>query len=74
MLSTIGAFILVLGTLASSINLFKSMKGGETASINPWGAPTLEWAIPSPPPEYNFAKLPTVTASLSAVAPRAGTW
>src|SRR5690606_1250638 len=24
--------------------------------------PTLEWSIPSPVPEYNFAKLPTVTS------------
>ena len=29
---------------------------------NPWGAPTLEWSIPSPPPEYNFAQMPEVTS------------
>ena len=26
-------------------------------------APTLEWTIPSPPPEYNFAVIPTVTSA-----------
>ncbi|HEX8769944.1 MAG TPA: cytochrome c oxidase subunit 4, partial [Acidimicrobiales bacterium] len=29
---------------------------------DPWDARTLEWSIPSPPPEYNFAKIPIVTA------------
>ncbi|MEO7963116.1 MAG: hypothetical protein ABIT38_04310, partial [Gemmatimonadaceae bacterium] len=28
----------------------------------PWDAATLEWSIPSPPPEYNFAKIPMVTS------------
>src|SRR5690606_1330809 len=27
---------------------------------NPWGAGTLEWATPSPPPHYNFAVIPTI--------------
>lgn len=30
------------------------------AGDNPWGAGTLEWATSSPPPQYNFAELPTV--------------
>jgi len=30
------------------------------APANPWGANTLEWALPSPPPEYNFASVPVV--------------
>ncbi len=58
--STIGVFVLMLGILMFVINLLKSIKGGEPAPVNPWNAPGLEWAIPSPPPEYNFAKLPTV--------------
>ena len=32
------------------------------AGNDPWGAATLEWSIPSPPPEYNFAKIPMVTS------------
>jgi hypothetical protein len=60
MLSTIGVVVLMLGILAFVVNLLKSIKGGEPAPVNPWNAPGLEWAIPSPPPEYNFAKLPTV--------------
>ncbi|MBC7564906.1 cbb3-type cytochrome c oxidase subunit I [Candidatus Saccharibacteria bacterium] len=29
---------------------------------DPWDARTLEWSIASPPPEYNFAVIPTVTS------------
>jgi heme/copper-type cytochrome/quinol oxidase subunit 1 len=60
MLSTIGVVVLMAGILMFLINMLKSLRGGEVAPINPWNAPGLEWAIPSPPPEYNFAKLPTV--------------
>jgi len=35
---------------------------GEPAGADPWDARTLEWSIPSPPPEYNFAVIPTVRA------------
>src|SRR5438034_4059740 len=27
-------------------------------SNDPWGGATLEWAIPSPPPPYNFSVIP----------------
>ncbi|TIP53988.1 MAG: cytochrome ubiquinol oxidase subunit I, partial [Mesorhizobium sp.] len=27
----------------------------------PWDAGTLEWATSSPPPSYNFARIPVVT-------------
>jgi cytochrome c oxidase subunit 1 len=60
MMSTVGTGILMIGTLFGLINVIKSWKGGEKASSNPWGAPTLEWTIPSPPPDYNFAELPQV--------------
>jgi cytochrome o ubiquinol oxidase subunit I len=29
---------------------------------DPWSGRTLEWSIPSPPPFYNFARIPTVTS------------
>jgi len=60
LMSTAGTAILIVGTLFGLINVIKSWKGGAPASSNPWGAATLEWTIPSPPPDYNFAEIPTV--------------
>ena len=33
------------------------------AGDDPWDARSLEWSIPSPPPEYNFAEIPEVEAA-----------
>ncbi len=60
LMSTAGTVVLMIGTTFLLVNLFKSWRGGEPASSNPWGAPTIEWAIPSPPPDYNFAELPQI--------------
>jgi cytochrome c oxidase subunit 1 len=40
--------------------LLKSLVKGESAGGDPWDAWTLEWSTTSPPPEYNFAKIPVV--------------
>jgi len=47
-----------IGLLA--FNVIWSIKHGKVAGINPWGARTLEWTIDSPPPYYNFKKIPNV--------------
>ncbi|HEX2717142.1 MAG TPA: cytochrome c oxidase subunit I [Gemmatimonadaceae bacterium] len=60
--SSIGSYILAAGVLISMWNIIRSLRSGARAGNDPWGAPTLEWAIPSPPPEYNFARIPTVTS------------
>jgi hypothetical protein len=44
------------------INVAKSLKTGALAGANPWDAPTLEWSVPSPPPPYNFAVIPTIAS------------
>jgi cytochrome c oxidase subunit 1 len=61
-ISSIGAYLLVVATSVFVFNFFVSRKRGGIAGPNPWGAGTLEWSIPSPPPEYNFAALPNVTS------------
>lgn len=61
-ISTYGAYLLAIATLFFLYNFFKSRVSGRPAGPNPWGAGTLEWTIPSPPPPYNFAVLPTVTS------------
>ena len=62
LISTIGAFILALGILVFVINVVFSLRRGAVAGPNPWDAPTLEWAMPSPPPPYNFAVIPSVAS------------
>lgn len=62
LISSIGAYMLVVSTSIFVYNFFTSRKRGEIAGANPWDAGTLEWTIPSPPPEYNFAVLPNVTS------------
>jgi cytochrome c oxidase subunit 1 len=55
-----GAFFLGGSILLFVYNLGKSLRDGEIAGPNPWDAPTPEWMIPSPPPEYNFAVIPNI--------------
>src|SRR5215208_5425509 len=62
LMSSIGAYLLVVSTAIFFYNFFRARKTGEIAGANPWEAGTLEWTIPSPPPEYNFAKLPIVSS------------
>src|SRR3954469_11501849 len=63
-MSTWGAYILFVGLLIFVYNFFVVGRRGEIAGNDPWGAGTLEWSIPSPPPEYNFARIPKVTSRL----------
>jgi cytochrome c oxidase subunit 1 len=60
LLATAGGVILTLGVLVFIINALRSIWGGEVAGANPWNADTLEWATESPPPSYNFFRLPIV--------------
>jgi cytochrome c oxidase subunit 1 len=60
LMSSIGMYFQVIGTAIGFFNLWRSRRRGIIAGNDPWGAPTLEWSIPSPPPDYNFARVPTV--------------
>jgi cytochrome c oxidase subunit I len=60
LITSIGAFVFAIGVLLTFINVFRSLRTGVAAGPNPWNAATLEWAVPSPPPAYNFAVIPIV--------------
>lgn len=51
-----GACIQVYGLIMS----IKNRKKHRDHTGDPWNARTLEWSVPSPPPIYNFAVIPTV--------------
>ncbi len=55
------AWILGVVQLIFIFNFFWSIKKGKKVeSDNPWGATTLEWATPTPPPHGNFPQPPVV--------------
>jgi cytochrome c oxidase subunit I+III len=60
LLATAGGVVLAAGILLFIIDAVRSLRAGERAGDNPWEAATLEWATSSPPPAYNFARIPTV--------------
>jgi heme/copper-type cytochrome/quinol oxidase subunit 1 len=59
-ISTIGAFLMGLGMIVFLINIISTARKPMTAPADPWDGRTLEWAIPSPAPEYNFKQTPLV--------------
>jgi cytochrome c oxidase subunit I+III len=60
---TVGGFVTLAGILLLLGNLVVSYRRGEPAPPDPWHGGTLEWTVPSPPPEYNFAVIPNVASA-----------
>jgi cytochrome c oxidase subunit 1 len=58
--STLGALMIAVSVLVFIANVVRSYRRGAPAGADPWGAPTLEWHTPSPPPPFNFARMPIV--------------
>jgi len=63
LIATIGVIPQAAGLLCFVWNVVQSARKGVPAGDDPWDAWTLEWATSSPPPEYNFEKLPVVRSS-----------
>nr|WP_246569213.1 cytochrome c oxidase subunit I [Allobacillus halotolerans] len=59
-ISTIGAFFMAAGTILFMYNIVWTAMKEPKASGDPWDGRTLEWAVSSPPPHYNFKQLPLV--------------
>lgn len=60
LISSIGAFMMAVATIIFAINVWLTFRKPMDAGNDPWDGRTLEWALPSPPPFYNFKQLPLV--------------
>jgi len=60
LLASVGGFIIGVSVLPFLWNVFISLRNGKVAGDDPWGGNTLEWATSSPPPPYNFDRLPEI--------------
>ena len=62
LISSIGAFMIAFGVSIFLWNFFNSivLGKGKPAGDDPWEGDTLEWATTSPPPVYNFPRIPVV--------------
>jgi len=60
-ISSIGAFVMAIAVIVLVINVIMTCVKNEKVGNDPWeDGRTLEWAIPSPPPFYNFKQTPLV--------------
>ena len=62
LVATVGAYILGIGVATAFINLVWTAFKGRKVESDPWDGRTLEWSLPSPVPEYNFAQSPVIGA------------
>ncbi|RKO63852.1 cytochrome c oxidase subunit I [Caldibacillus debilis] len=60
-ISSIGAIMMGIGVIVLLINVIVSSFSKQKVPNDPWGdGRTIEWALPSPPPFYNFKQIPLV--------------
>jgi len=69
LLSSIGGFILTMGFALFAVDMILQFRFGRGFRRNIWKASTLDWAMPTRPPSYAFASLPSIDKRADAIDP-----
>jgi cytochrome c oxidase subunit 1 len=70
--SSIGSYFIALSIAVFIVNLIVSLRRRQEAGDDPWEGHTLEWTTSSPPPRFNFTKLPPIRSFAPAFDARHG--
>ena len=62
MISTVGSYLMAVGFLVFLANVVLTSRRGKRAGNDPWIGDTLEWYTTSPPPPWNFERIPYITS------------
>ncbi|WP_421950158.1 cytochrome c oxidase subunit I [Pelagibacterium sp.] len=69
LLSSVGGFILTMGFALFAVDMILQFRFGRGFRRNIWKASTLDWAMPTRPPSYAFASLPSVDKRADSIHP-----
>ncbi|UXN74057.1 cbb3-type cytochrome c oxidase subunit I [Devosia sp. A8/3-2] len=69
LLSSVGSFIPAMGFALVLADLVLQVRFGKPFRRDPRRAATLEWAMPTPPPDYAFASLPRIERRADQLRP-----
>jgi len=62
LLASVSSFVMAIGFALVLIDVVVNAVVAVRGSRDPWGAGTLEWAMPTPAAAYNFASLPVISS------------
>jgi heme/copper-type cytochrome/quinol oxidase subunit 1 len=63
LISTAGSYVMLAGMLVFVANIIRTARSGRRAVNDPWLADTLEWYATSPPPPWNFDRIPYIISA-----------